>query len=313
MTLVDAIKKSKGMLVVGHQRPDGDCLGAGLALLRIADNLGVKADIVCDSDVSDEFSFMLGFDRINKKTTDSYDLLVVVDCGDVYRMGRFYGYLSKIPETVNIDHHKTNERYAGVNVVRAEASSTCEIVFDLLKDSDCIDKEAASLLFVGLSTDTGHFRHSNTSGKVFSVAEKLVLLGADPHAVAMNVYENVTIRKTKLTATAIRSMRFFRDDKICLISLSGEDLDDLGCTISDTRGLIDYAMAIGSVGVGICLTECDRTRYKVSFRSKKTDVAAAAAVFGGGGHTLAAGCEIFGTYEDVVSRLLKAVESVIKE
>lgn len=313
MTLIEAIKQCKCALIIGHQRPDGDCLGSGLALLHIAEKLGKCADMLCDSDNPAQYAFMPEFDRLNDKRYNGYDLLITVDCGDIYRMGKYNGYLSSISESFNIDHHKTNNHFGKYNAVVPNACSTCEIVFDLLGASPVIDSTVASLLYVGLSTDTGHFMHSNTTAKVLSVASSLVSLGANPYELSTSIYKNVTINKTLLTARALNSMRFYHNNKICVISVRQHDLKATNCVLADTEGLIDYGLNIGCVEVAICLTEQLRPHFKVSFRSKKCDVAAAAATFGGGGHTLAAGCVISGKYEDVLSKLLKSVTDGMPE
>ena len=313
MTLIDAIKNSNCVLVIGHQRPDGDCLGSGLSVLHICEKFGKKVDMLCDSDNPSQYSFMPGYERLNEKRYSDYDLLIVVDCGDIYRMGKYQGYIKSIPESFNIDHHKTNNHFGKYNTVLPNASSTCELIYDLIKDNAVIDETVASLLYVGLSTDTGHFMHSNTTAKVLETAAALISLGADAFSLSSALYKNTTIGKTRLTARALQSMRFFKDNRICIITIRQEDLQDTQCVVADTEGLIDYGMKIGCVEVAICLTEQTRPHFKVSFRSKKCDVAAAASTFGGGGHTLAAGCVISGKYEDVIDKLLKSVTDGMSE
>ena len=307
MTVTEAIERSNKVLIIGHQRPDGDCLGSGLAFLHICEKLNKSVDFLCDSDNPQAYSFMRGYDRLNDKRFSDYDLLICVDCADNFRLGRYIGYLKSVPVTFNIDHNRTNNYFAANNVVLPNASSTCEIVYDLIKDSGYIDEIVASSLFTGLSTDTGHFMHSNSSEHAFQVAAALVGLGANAYEISSSLYKSTTIERTKLTARSIESMRFFKDNKICIISIMSDDLEQTGCSIADTEGQIDYAMKIACVQVAICLTQQSKTQYKVSFRSKSVDVAAAAATFGGGGHTLAAGCVVSGKYEDVIDKLLKSV------
>ena len=107
MNLIDSIKSAKNILIVGHVRPDGDCLGAGLALKRLANNEGVNADVVYDSDLPKHYEFMHDFDAINNPTTELYDLLIVVDCGDELRMGKYSKLLKKL-KSIQFDHHITN-------------------------------------------------------------------------------------------------------------------------------------------------------------------------------------------------------------
>ncbi len=307
MTLTEIVKKAQNMLIIGHQRPDGDCIGAGLSLARVCAKYGKTCAFVFDSPVPAHFSFMPRFDTLNKGLDGSFDTVVCVDCADHLRTGKYYGYVKNAATSVNIDHHRTNNRFAQVNIVVPDASSTCEVLFDLLAAENELTDEIAYCLFVGLSTDTGHFMHNNTNAKVLYTAAKLAEYSIDVHSIASNIYKNTTVGKTKLIARAIQSMRFFADGKICVISVHLDDLAACDCVLADTEGLIDYGMMIGSVEVAVCLTEQNTPQFKVSYRSKGLDVSAAAAVFGGGGHKLAAGCSVSGKYEDVVRKVVKSI------
>ena len=307
MTVAEIIDHAKNILVIGHQRPDGDCIGAGLAFRHVCLRHGKACDFVFDSPVPEHFLFVPDSDKMNVFSASEYDTVVCVDCADHLRTGKYVGYLDKAKHTLNIDHHKTNNRFAQTNIVAAGACSTCEILFGLLDDMGEIDDNVAYWLMTGLSTDTGHFMHSNTSARVFEIAASLCRYNIDPHEIASKLYKNVRYEKTKLIARAIESMRFFADGKLCVISVRLADLQECGCVLADTEGLIDYGMMIGSVDVAVCVTEQNTPQYKVSYRSKTIDVAAAAAVFGGGGHKLAAGCSVSGKYEDVLRKVVKSV------
>lgn len=307
MTIAEIVEKSENVLIIGHQRPDGDCIGAGLAFRHVFESQNKICDFVFDSPAPEHFSFMPDFDKLNVSRADSYDTVICVDCADDFRAGKYIGYLKKAKISLNIDHHRTNNRFAQNNIVVADASSTCEVLYDLFAPLGIIDSYMAFCLFVGLSTDTGHFMHSNTNSHVFEIAAKLSEFDINPNKIAGNLYKNIKYSKTKLIARAIESMKFFVDGKICVISISLNDLNNCGCVLADTEGLIDYGMMIGSVDVAVCITEQNTPQFKVSYRSKSIDVAAAAAVFGGGGHKLAAGCTVSGKYEDVIRKVVKSV------
>lgn len=306
MTIVDTLRNASEVLVICHVRPDCDSLGAGLTLRSVCLKLGVPCDVVCDSPMPDTYRFLNGADTINTHLKKKYALAVAVDCGDIYRTGKYKGYITDSPQSLNIDHHKTNDGFAKINIVR-EASSTCEILYDLLCDSGYLNKESAECLYCGLSTDTGNFMHSNTTYKVLETAAALVkAFGIDPNRLTNHLYRSKSYNRLRLTARAIESMRFFDDDSICLIVLTEEDLASVGCALADTEGLIDYAMDLKKTVVAVCMTE-QGNQYKVSLRSKGFDVAAVAASFGGGGHTAASGCIIRGWKEEVVDKLVAAV------
>ena len=313
MTIIEAVKSAERIIIVCHIRPDGDCLGAGFALKRIAERLGKKVDFVTDSDRPEHYSFIGGFYSLNDKKYDNYDLGIAVDCADDQRLGKYLSVFSKCRLNVNIDHHRTNNRFAKINLVAPDKSSTCEHLFDLIESDGVIDRETATLLYLGISTDTGNFMHSNTAPETLSAASKLLALGADLNLIVNGFYKNNTKNKLMLTAKAIESMRFFHEDKIVVMTVTAAMLESCGCVMADTEGLIDYGMSIGSVRAAVCMTEQKQRSYKVSFRAKDVNVAAAALSFGGGGHKLAAGCVVNGHYEDVVSKVVKAVKDGFDE
>lgn len=306
MELIDSIKSANRILIVGHMRPDGDCLGAGLALYTLAKNEGKTADVVYDSDLPEHFSFLPDYGIINSMSSGPYDLLLVVDCGDEPRMGK-YSKLLKNTKSIQFDHHITNNGFCKVNYVYPEKSSTCEILADLLLPTGKVDATIATYLYIGLSTDTGHFMHNNVTQNVFDDVSKLIGCGAESYKMNMALYRSKTIKKTKLMGCAIKSMRFFLDNKLCIISIRPNDLIETGCTIADTEGLIDLAMDLGCVEVAVCMTEQPENKFKISLRSKGFNVSECAAVFGGGGHIQAAGCVASGMYEDVLQRIVKIV------
>ena len=304
--LLNAAKSAKSALIIGHMRPDGDCLGAGFAMKHFLQRHGVSVDFVCDSDKPEHYSFFEDYDSLNNKKLNSYDAVFCVDCGDEKRLGRYGTELGK-SLSYNIDHHVTNKGYADYNYVVSDASSTCELVFDLLDSIGEVDDYTAFCLYVGLSTDTGHFMHDNTNAKVLLTGSKLLEHNIDASRIVSLLYRNNTVNKTMLIGRAVRSMKFFHDDKICVISITANDLQETGCVLADTEGLTDYGMNIGKVLVTVCISEQFKSQYKVSFRSKSIDVGKAAAVFGGGGHVKASGCVVNGHYEDVVRKVVKAV------
>lgn len=307
MNLTERISQADSVVVIGHIRPDCDALGAALALKDVADGLNVACDVLVDGDMPEAYRFLPHSGCVNASRRSKYDLCIAVDCGDIYRMGRYAGYIGGSRHSVNIDHHKTNDGFAEENFVRPDASSTCEILYDLLRDTGRLTERSACCLYAGLSTDTGNFMHSNTTAKVlYTAAELVARFGVNPHEITDNLYRSKSREKTALIARAIESMRFY-DDGVCIITIFRRDLEETGCTLDDTEGLIDLAMDIRTTRIAICLTEQTRPQYKVSFRSKGYDVAAAAAAFGGGGHTVAAGCIVSGHYEDVIDKLLRSV------
>lgn len=306
-TILDAINNARTIIICGHVRPDGDCLGSAFALREYCINLGKTADVCSPSPMPESYEFMRESDKFNVVTRKSYDLFIAVDCATRDRIGRMEGFFRSAADTVCIDHHEGNEGFASVNLVKSHASSTCEIIFDLLEPTGRITKEIADYLYTGLSTDTGHFMHSNTDTKVMYTAYRLACFGADCHGIATNLYRRRSRSKTMLIAKSIEAMRFYADGKICIIPMTNELLEECGISSNDTEGIIDYAVSVNGVEIGVSLCEEKDNEYKVSFRSRGRHVNDIAAVFGGGGHIYAAGCRICGHTEDVIDKILKAV------
>ncbi|MCL2798255.1 MAG: bifunctional oligoribonuclease/PAP phosphatase NrnA [Firmicutes bacterium] len=341
LVLTKIIRDARSVLIVCHKKPDGDTLGSGFAIWHLCKYYGVPADIVCDSPLPGPYAFLPDFAELNEQSSDRYDLVFALDCGDAERMGKFCDYAKSVL-TVNIDHHKTNDYFAKINHVVPELSSTCEAIYDLLSVEGAFQNGApeglsggqtprqlrmsggqtprqpridagvlqkiAYYLYVGISTDTGHFSHSNVTAKTFGVAADLTSTGFDVFRVSSDLYRSYSVGRMQLVARAIQSMRFFKEDSIGIITIMLKDFTETATEQAETEGIIDYAVSIGSVRVAVCITEQEVNRlYRVSMRSKGPDVSKVAAVFGGGGHTRASGCHIHGYYEDVVDKVVKAV------
>ena len=288
-------------------RPDGDCLGAGFALTKICDKIGRNVDFVCDTDMPDHYKFIKGAERLNDVKFSDYDLGIAVDCADEYRLGKYYHAFFDCKNTINIDHHVTNTRFGNINVVNGKASSTCELLYSLISNENVIDDDIAEYLYMGISTDTGHFKHSNTTSETFAVASKIISYNFDRVALTDNIYRSNTLSKLNLISLAISKMQFFENGKICVIAMSRNDLESVGCTMADTEGIIDYPMSLASVKVAVCMSQQSQNSFKVSFRSKSIDVAYVASKFGGGGHVLASGCVINGDKNHCINKIVEAI------
>lgn len=301
------IKLAENVLVVCHVRPDGDCLGAGFAVTALCNKLNKKVDFLCESELPEHYAFIDKSAIFNKSTCDFYDLAIAVDCADEFRLGKIGDIFFNVKNTVNIDHHVTNTKFAGLNIVKGDASSTCEILFNEIIDSGYVDAVIAEYLYMGISTDTGHFRHSNTSPATLTVAAELLKYKFDVTGLIDCLYRSNTAEKLQLIGLSINKMRYYADGKLCVIALSRRDLNDCGCTLADTEGLIDYPMTVKGVQVAVCMSQQSGTSFKVSFRSKGPDVSKIAGKFGGGGHILASGCVVNGEYNACIEKVVAAV------
>ena len=306
----EQLNSAKSIAIFCHTRPDGDALGAGLALCLALENAGKKAYMCCEDVVPEKFSFIPSMKKVRQEMPNiDYDLLVSVDCADVTRTGVFSKHFIKFKKkTINIDHHVSNDRYAKLNYVE-ECPACCEIITELLiKAGYEITEEIANLLMVGLATDTGNFSHQDVTEKTFRTGAYLRSKGADVNLIYYNLFARQTKARALLYGRVMNNIRFALEDKFAFVIISEKDMAELNADKSLTEGFVDFPLTIDGVEVSASLLENKKGQYKVSLRSKgKVNVNSVATTFGGGGHVLASGCMLFGELEEVIERLSYAV------
>lgn len=302
----EKLKSRKSCALICHVRPDGDTIGSALAFKRALLSLGVRADVFCDEPVPEKFLFLNGAAEIKSEMTGEYECVVAVDCSEAYRTGKFACIFGGNAPTFNIDHHISNARYADFNCV-IETAANCENIFNLIKLTGApVDKDTATCLLTGISTDTGNFSHKNTDADALNAAAELVNAGADINDINYRMFKRQTQARAKLFGLAASKIRYFEGGRIGVISVLAGDLAASGAHSDDTEGFIDFLMGVDTVEIAVCVLETADKNFKVSFRSKGADVNSVAATFGGGGHILASGCRLCGYYEDVIDRLVYA-------
>ena len=306
--IAEKIKKADKIAIFSHTRPDGDTVGGVLALKKGLESIGKKCACFCDNAIPSRFSFLPGVGDYSLSPAEKYDLYIAVDCGELARLGENAVFFQKKVNTVNIDHHGSNDNFAEINYVAGYAS-TCEIVFELLDYmKTSLDDDSALCLYVGLSTDTGNFAHSNTDAHVFECARRLIGHKIDVAALNFALYRNTSFQRTKLLGRVLGRMRRYLDGKLTLIYTLSQDIAETGATASDTEGFIDYATNVTGTEVGVAICQHGENSFKVSMRSRgKVDVSAVCSSFGGGGHRNASGCMICGFFEDVVDKIVRAI------
>ena len=307
------LKNETRVALISHVRPDGDTLGSALALSRALNHLGIIAEVVCDDPVPSRFFFLNDASNVGNSLSGEYSAILAIDCADVSRLGNFYQAFTEHKNTYVIDHHISNTRYAKVNYV-VDNASNCENVYALINELGApIDEKTANLLAMGIMTDTGNFRHKSVTPYTFSVASKLVELGADINGIYYHMFSKQSKQRAKLFGYTMSNIRYFFDGKIAVATVRLTDFDRAGAKQDETEGFIDFVMGIDGVEIGACVMETAKNKFKISFRSKGADVNAVAATFGGGGHTLASGCQIHGDYEEVIDKITFAASRYIPE
>lgn len=306
------LNRSRNVAIVCHVRPDGDALGSALALGRALINSGKKVYVLCEDPTPERLRIFPAMDVTCQSLPERFkeiDLFVSVDSAELNRIGVFAPSFAAFKgNTLNIDHHISNPRYAKFNYVLSDSTATCEILPEILEAAGFeITKEIADLLALGLLTDSGNFSHRDVSEKTFSVAAKLKKCGADICDIGYEMFTRQTKARAMLYARVLGKMRFELEDKLAFLTVTQNDFEETGTDKSQTEGFVDFPLSIDGVEVSVSLMEVKKNQYKASLRSRRVNVNAVADKFGGGGHVLASGCMLFGEYEEVVERLTHAV------
>lgn len=306
MTVLEQMLEQTGSVVIlGHIRPDGDCLGSTLGLYHyIQTNYPAIRAAVYLEESSPKFGYLAGYDAILHETDEErYELCICLDCGDEERLGSFGVFLANASKSLCLDHHITNTRFCEVNLVSENASSTCEVLFEQL-DEEKIDKAAAECLYTGLIHDTGVFKYSCTSARTMEIAGKLMAKGIDFGSIIDNSFYKKTYVQNQILGRALLESITFLDGKCIFSALRQSEMEFYGVNGKDMDGIIDQLRLTEGVEVAIFMYQTGPQEFKVSLRSQNAvDVSRIASYFGGGGHVRAAGCTMSGRIHDVVNNL----------
>ena len=303
----------KKLVVIGHARPDGDCIGSQVALARVLRALGHEVTCVNPDTVPRRLHFLvhnLTFVRPDDVVPGEYTA-IYSDCADQDRAGE--KVKARFPSPIAcIDHHISNVGFATNNFVDVASSATCEILAGVFLDNQLpIDAVTAQALFVGIMTDTGQFRFNSTTRRTFMLAAELVSLGARPADAGDEIYERESAGKLQLVQRFLSTFKMECAGRVCIGILPNGVFAETGTTAEDTEGLVDYARAIDGVDIGVLIEERPNV-VKASLRSKDPAfrVDKIAALFNGGGHACAAGLNMKNTtLAEFRPRLLAAIEA----
>jgi phosphoesterase RecJ-like protein len=297
--VADAIRTHEKFLVTTHENPDGDALGSLLAMTLALDQLGKDAVMYLagEAPLPREYAWMPLEDLRRTLPDDVSDrVLLALDCANESRLGPDPEVLASAPMVVNVDHHHDNTRFGNVNLVVADASSTGEIVRDLLAELDVdLTPEIAEALYIALVTDTGRFQYTNTTPKALRLAAELVEAGADVHKIFQGVYESVQFAKLKLLARALERAQVYEGGRLVISYLLRGDFTEVGAAEPYSEGIIDYLRAVEGADMAALIREPPRgdgPARRVSLRASadELDVSEIARASGaGGGHRQAAG------------------------
>jgi len=305
------LKNSRCVLLASHVNPDGDAIGSLLAMGLALEKSGCEVELYNESSIPAVYRFLPGVDRIRNQldALTRFDTAVVLDCGDLSRLGTEADRVAGIPTVINIDHHTTNTRFGRYQLVDVDACATSEIIHRLIQAMQLeIDASIATAIYTGILTDTGSFRFSNTNQAAFAICEAMVTLGVNPSSVARHVYGTYSLGRIKLLNLALDSIEISNNGHLSIMTVTREMLADTGTQSEDADGLINYARRIQDVKVAALIHELEngsctqglKKKFHVSLRSDgSVDVARIATGFGGGGHAGAAGFSVESSLSDL--------------
>lgn len=313
--IVDALRSCQTICVVGHVRPDGDCIGSQLGLTLALRQQGKTVTCWNQDEVPSKLAF-LDPERLLRKpqAAGSFDGVVATDCASYERLGEVGNFIRDRRLLVNIDHHASNTRYGDVNWVSPRAPSTGELIYLLLRKARWpVSPPIADCLFTAISTDTGSFQYPSTRPTSYHVAGELVQRGANLEKICHEVYQSYPLSRVRLLQRLYNGFRLAHENQIAYFWLRPSDFERTGADQADSEGLIDHLRAIETVVVACIFEELEPDLIRLSLRSKSTavDVNRIAAQFGGGGHVAAAGARTRGSAGSVQRRVIGAIKEAL--
>lgn len=319
------VSSPKNIFITTHVKPDADALGSSLGLSGYFKKKGHHVTVVTPTDYPSFLNWMEGNDDVldfsredhrkkADKALDHADIVVCLDFSCLDRVNELGELIRKSDAyIVNIDHHQDPEDFADYRLWSTEAAATCELVYELiiaLEDRDLIDESIASCLYAGIMTDTGGFRHPNTTKNVHLVVADLIDLGANVTQIANWIYDSNSVNRLKFIGFAISRRLVIREDlHMAYFAISKKDLKKYQSRTGDTEGLVNYALSLDGIRLAALFSERE-DGIKISFRSS-AEVAVnkfAAEYFNGGGHKNASGGKSELSLKETVEKFEKLVE-----
>ena len=311
------LEKAENILVITHVDPDGDAIGSLTAVGLAMKQFHQRVTLVCDDSVPERFRYLPMVDKVRKNPDDSiqYDLLIAVDCGDEFRMGRAYSNLAEHkPFIINIDHHITNTQFGDINLVEPEATSTAEILYRLFGELNILISEDIALsLLTGLVTDTLGFRTTGVTANTLRTGADLVEAGANLGYVTMQALNMRSLSTMELWRTGLNKMQM--RDGLLWASITDLERKAANFRSNSSVGLVNLLADVEEAAMGAVLMEMSDNTVKVGLRCRPPyDVAEVALALGGGGHPLASGCTMVGSLEEAEALLVRScIEAIARQ
>ena len=313
----EKINKANTICILGHERPDGDCIGSTLAVYNYIKNKYHDKKIVKPylDEFSDYFNILPNADKISNDLmcAETYDLAIVVDSSSIDRLNEYKRYFEEARDSILIDHHENNTFPSKVSIVYPDSIATSEVLYDFL-DKDYIDENVAKCLYIGIATDSGVFRYRATSSKTFKIVGELIKFGFDFTTMLDKIVFDNTVNQRKAQGIAFDRLELISNGQVSFSYLDKYDLDSLNIDKRDIDNVIVYLREIVDIKVAAFAYQVGHNIFKLSLRSKfdSINVSDFAKEHEGGGHKLAAGCVYYGDIQSIKKNFEKDIERFIE-
>ena len=308
--LLEAIQNAGSIAIGGHIRPDGDCVGSCMGLFQyVRENYPEKEIDVYLEEIPGTLKFMKGTEKIRHEIPEGkiYDLFVTLDCGDAGRLGFSAPLFGAAANSFCVDHHISNHEFAAENYIRPDASSTSELIFDLL-ELEKISKNVAECLYTGMVHDTGVFRYSCTHPSTMRAAAALMEKGIDFSRIIAETFDEKSYAQNQVLGRALLESFLFMDGRCIVSSIRKKEMEFYQVEPKHLDGIVSQLKLTKGVDVAVFMYELEYGTFKVSLRSTEAvDVSEVAQYFGGGGHARAAGFTMTATPHDVINNLARRI------
>lgn len=307
------IRQSKSIAITSHESPDGDCVGSVLGLGLALQAAGKDVHIILSDPVPERLHYIPSWEIIEKPDANrSYDLFILVDLGDLPRMGKSITAMENSKTSICFDHHRTNQYVCDINYVDIDASSTCEILAEFLFAYHFdIPKDAATALYTGIITDSNRFLYDRARAKTMRLAADLLDKGALADRIYFYEYSNHDPDLLALTGSVMKNMEYLHNGRLVLAKIPNSLQKEFRVDYEDVEGVVGDLRDIKGVEVAVMLKEKSANDQKISLRAKEYfDVSEIAVHFGGGGHRKAAGASIHADFETAYAQLKHYLEEM---
>lgn len=302
-SIKDLILNAKSITILSHINPDADALGTSLGIYSILKSNLPSSNIEVvnvSKDLPIYLDFLPNYNKIKHNMDYEDSLIIACDCGSIDRLG----FNLDNRDIINIDHHKSNNLYGLVNIVKPTYASSSQVAYEVFKDLFTIDLNSAICFYTALVSDTKFFTTSSVNENVLNLSHELVALGVKPDVVASNFKNRRSLASFRILNKALSSLDLRMSAKVAVLSVTKDDMEETGAKVPDLDGIVDFGKSLVTVEIAIFVMQLDN-ELRVSLRSKTVDVSLLAKEFGGGGHSVASGFTL------VESKLQETIDIIV--